>query len=125
MLTLSQRVVFIGHNHVDVVLTLSQRARTVSAADTFLKEMVRGSPVCQLGLPPTKLLIFTNISSTASATSARNQQARQPKLDYFLYSTAFAGLQDVVPGEITKWLVGAELKHSHNVKTRFAGLRHC
>ena len=64
------RAVCIGHNHIDIVLTLSQRARTVSAAETFLKEMVRGSPVCQLGFPPTKLLIFTNISSTASATTA-------------------------------------------------------
>ena len=78
--TLSQRAVVIGHNHTDNVLTLSQRARIVSAAETFLKEMVRGSPVCQLGFPPTKLLIFTNISSTAAATAVRSQQARQPWL---------------------------------------------
>ena len=80
VLTLSQRAVVIGHNHTDNVLTLSQRARIVSAAETFLKEMVRGSPVCQLGFPPTKLLIFTNISSTAAATAVRSQQARQPWL---------------------------------------------
>jgi len=84
VLTLCQRAVYIGHNHIDIVLTLSQRARTVSAADTFLKEMVRGSPVCQLGLPPTKLLIFTNISSTAAAAAARCQQARQPWLAFVI-----------------------------------------
>ncbi|KAA6420013.1 MAG: hypothetical protein FRX49_10035 [Trebouxia sp. A1-2] len=67
----------------NVLLATSGRARTVSAAETFLKEMVRGSPVCQLGLPPTKLLIFTNISSTAAAAAARSQQARQTKLGYF------------------------------------------
>ena len=123
MLTLSQRAVCIGRNHVDVVLTLSQRVRTVSAAETFLKEMVRGSPVCQLGFPPTKLLIFTNISSTASAMAARSQQARQPKLSYFWYALAFPGLQDVVLGKVTcKWLVGAELKHLHNVETHFTVL---